>query len=81
MIIGEWARELGAKVEGRQVSSAKSWLSHQAVDRSSDILPWAGASDVEKVSPVVASASYLTTSAKHGTTVTQATNWKTKMWL
>ncbi|OIQ26577.1 Hsp70 family protein [uncultured Vibrio sp.] len=59
VIIGEWARELGAKVEGRQVASAKSWLSHQAVDRESDILPWAGASDVEKVSPVVASASYL----------------------
>ncbi|MDC5840554.1 hsp70 family protein [Vibrio europaeus] len=59
MIVGEWARELGAKVEGRQVSSAKSWLSHQAVDRSSDILPWAGATDVDKVSPVIASASYL----------------------
>ncbi|MDC5852956.1 Hsp70 family protein [Vibrio europaeus] len=59
VIIGEWARELGAKVEGRQVSSAKSWLSHQAVDRSSDILPWAGATDVDKVSPVIASASYL----------------------
>lgn len=59
VIIGEWARELGAKVEGRQVSSAKSWLSHQAVDRRSDILPWAGADDVDKVSPVIASASYL----------------------
>ncbi|EGQ9233130.1 TPA: Hsp70 family protein [Vibrio alginolyticus] len=59
LIVGEWARELGAKVEGRQVSSAKSWLSHQAVDRSSDILPWAGAQDVDKVSPVIASASYL----------------------
>nr|WP_321384153.1 Hsp70 family protein [uncultured Vibrio sp.] len=59
VIVGEWARELGAKVEGRQVSSAKSWLSHQAVDRSSDILPWAGAHDVDKVSPVIASASYL----------------------
>ncbi|MCW8335011.1 Hsp70 family protein [Vibrio paucivorans] len=59
VIVGEWARELGAKVEGRQVSSAKSWLSHQAVDRSSEILPWAGAADVEKVSPVIASASYL----------------------
>ncbi|UAB68997.1 hsp70 family protein [Vibrio sp. SCSIO 43132] len=58
-IVGEWARELGAKVEGRQVSSAKSWLSHQAVDRRSEILPWAGASDVEKVSPLIASASYL----------------------
>ncbi|ELB2089261.1 hsp70 family protein [Vibrio parahaemolyticus] len=59
VIVGEWARELGAKVEGRQVSSAKSWLSHQAVDRNSDILPWAGAQDVDKVSPVTASASYL----------------------
>ncbi|HBC3986395.1 TPA: hsp70 family protein [Vibrio parahaemolyticus] len=59
VIVGEWARELGVKVEGRQVSSAKSWLSHQAVDRNSDILPWAGAQDVDKVSPVIASASYL----------------------
>ncbi|OED93293.1 Hsp70 family protein [Vibrio breoganii] len=59
VIIGEWARELGSQVEGRQVSSAKSWLSHASVDRESDILPWAGADDVEKVSPVIASASYL----------------------
>jgi molecular chaperone DnaK (HSP70) len=59
VIIGEWARTLGAKTEGRQVASAKSWLSHQGVDRSEAILPWAGAADVEKVSPVIASASYL----------------------
>ena len=59
VIIGEWARELGAKVEGRQVASAKSWLSHPNADRRSDILPWAGAQDVDKVSPVIASASYL----------------------
>ncbi|UGA57564.1 Hsp70 family protein [Vibrio sp. VB16] len=58
-IIGEWARELGAKVEGRQISSAKSWLSHQAVDRESDILPWVAGNDVDKVSPVTATASYL----------------------
>ncbi len=58
VIIGEWARELGAKVEGRQVSSAKSWLSHQGVDRRAEILPWAS-KDCEKVSPLVASASYL----------------------
>ncbi|MCG7498780.1 hsp70 family protein [Vibrio sp. Of7-15] len=58
-IIGDWARELGAKVEGRQVVSAKSWLSHTGVDRNSDILPWAATEGVEKVSPVIASASYL----------------------
>ncbi|MFT6985452.1 MAG: molecular chaperone DnaK (HSP70) [Psychromonas sp.] len=59
VVIGEWARELGAKVDGRQVVSAKSWLSHPQVDRSADILPWAGAEGVTKVSPVLASASYL----------------------
>ncbi|MCG3725658.1 molecular chaperone DnaK [Vibrio cincinnatiensis] len=59
VIIGEWARELGSKVAGRHVSSAKSWLSHQSVDRTANVLPWAGANDVEKVSPVIASASYL----------------------
>jgi molecular chaperone DnaK (HSP70) len=59
VVIGEWARELGAKVDGRQVVSAKSWLSHPQVDRNADILPWAGAKGVAKVSPVLASASYL----------------------
>ncbi|MEH6451753.1 MAG: Hsp70 family protein [Psychromonas sp.] len=58
-VIGEWARELGSKVDGRQVVSAKSWLSHPQVDRSADILPWTGAEGVAKVSPVHASASYL----------------------
>ncbi|MGF1703988.1 hsp70 family protein [Photobacterium makurazakiensis] len=58
-IIGELARDLGAKVEGRQVVSAKSWLSHAGVDRSEAILPWSSNNNVEKVSPVVASASYL----------------------
>jgi len=59
VVIGEWARELGAKVEGRQVVSAKSWLSHPQVDRSADILPWESAEGITKVSPVLASASYL----------------------
>ena len=39
---GTWGRELGAKVEGRLVSSAKSWLSHDQVDRTAPILPWGG---------------------------------------
>ncbi|MGB7995972.1 MAG: molecular chaperone DnaK, partial [Photobacterium halotolerans] len=50
-LIGEYARELGAKVEGRQVTSAKSWLSHTGVDRNQPILPWAASSGVQKVSP------------------------------
>ncbi|MDB5726992.1 MAG: molecular chaperone DnaK, partial [Noviherbaspirillum sp.] len=58
-VIGQLARRLGAQVPGRLVASAKSWLSHAAVDRLAPILPWGAAADVPKVSPVEASASYL----------------------
>jgi molecular chaperone DnaK (HSP70) len=58
-VIGNLARQLGAQVPGRLVASAKSWLSHDAVDRLAPILPWGAADDVDKVSPVAATASYL----------------------
>lgn len=58
-VLGSLARELGAQVPGRVVTSAKSWLSHPSVDRSASILPWGAAEDVPKVSPLAASASYL----------------------
>ncbi|PIE40980.1 MAG: molecular chaperone DnaK [Gammaproteobacteria bacterium] len=57
-IVGAWGRDLGAKVDGRLVASAKSWLCHSGVDRTSPILPW-GSEGVEKISPLVASSSYL----------------------
>jgi molecular chaperone DnaK (HSP70) len=59
VVIGALARKLGAQVPGRLVASAKSWLSHAAVDRLAPILPWGAGADVPKVSPVEASASYL----------------------
>ena len=58
-IIGEAARLLGAKTQGRFVTSAKSWLSHPSVDHTADILPWNQDNDIQKVSPLEASASYL----------------------
>ncbi|MEI7840681.1 MAG: Hsp70 family protein [Methylococcaceae bacterium] len=58
-ILGEAARVLGAKTKGRFVTSAKSWLSHPSVDSSAAILPWGASDDVQKVSPLEASASYL----------------------
>lgn len=58
-IVGELARLLGSKSHGRLVVSAKSWLSHSAVDRSAAILPWGATDDVPKVSPLEASAGYL----------------------
>jgi len=58
-VAGIFAREHGAKVPGRLVSSAKSWLSHAGVDRRAAILPWTAAEDVSRVSPVTASSAYL----------------------
>ena len=59
VVIGHYARQLGAQSPGRLVASAKSWLSHAAVDRLAPILPWGALDEVLKVSPVEASASYL----------------------
>jgi hypothetical protein len=58
-VVGELARRLAAQSPGRGVASAKSWLSHAAVDRLAPILPWGAPAEVPKVSPVAASASYL----------------------
>src|SRR5262249_32085788 len=38
-IVGMMARDQGALVPGRQVSSAKSWLCQSAIDRTANILP------------------------------------------
>ncbi len=57
--VGSFARAHGAKVPGRLVSSAKSWLCHAGVDRRDEILPWKGPEGVQKLSPVLASSRYL----------------------
>jgi len=54
-IVGEFARWQGARVPGRLISSAKSWLCHPGVDRAAPILPWGAGPDVTKVSPTEAS--------------------------
>jgi molecular chaperone DnaK (HSP70) len=54
--VGELARGQGARVPGRLVSSAKSWLCHAGVDRTAAILPWGADTEVGRVSPVEASA-------------------------
>jgi hypothetical protein len=59
VIVGEFARWSGARVPGRLVASAKSWLCHAGVDRSAPILPWGAPPEVKKVSPVEASARLL----------------------
>jgi hypothetical protein len=56
LIVGEFARWQGARVPGRLVASAKSWLCHNGVDRTAPILPWGAPADVKKISPTHASA-------------------------
>jgi molecular chaperone DnaK (HSP70) len=58
-VVGKLARLLGASTPGRLVASAKSWLSHNGVDRTAPILPWGAPGEVPKISPLAASASYL----------------------
>jgi molecular chaperone DnaK (HSP70) len=57
--IGEWARAHGSQVPARLVSSAKSWLSHPGLDRSSPLLPWQAPPDVPRISPVDAAVRFL----------------------
>ncbi len=65
--VGTFARERGAELPHRLVSSAKSWLCNPSIDRTAQVLPFRGANreldeamaSGERVSPVNASARYL----------------------
>ncbi len=59
VVVGKLAQKRGAENAGRLVSSAKSWLSHAGVDRTSALLPVNAPEGVEKISPVDASTQYL----------------------
>jgi len=55
---GQYARKLGSTQPGRVVSSAKSWLCSESIDRMAAVLP-AGSQDTRKISPLEASSAYL----------------------
>ncbi len=66
MAVGEYARNRGAELPQRLISSSKSWLCNTLVDRNAPILPWEGTvagspgGKGRKLSPVEASAAILT---------------------
>lgn len=64
-IVGAFAREHGAQVPDRLVTSAKSWLSNPHVDPQSAVLPWNSEIESGKISAVAASRLYLE-HLKHG---------------
>ena len=59
MVTGVLARDQGALVPSRQVSSAKSWLTYPGVDRRAGILPAQAEPPQPMISPVEASSRYL----------------------
>jgi molecular chaperone DnaK (HSP70) len=59
VVSGVFARDEGALLPARQISSAKSWLSNPHVDRTAALLPW-GNEGGPRLSPVDASARLLT---------------------
>jgi len=58
-VVGEFARDRGSEVPAQLISSAKSWLCHDMVDRNKAILPWQAPAEIRKYSPVQASAMIL----------------------
>ncbi len=54
--VGEYARERGAEIPNRLISSSKSWLCNTLVDRNSPILPWNAGDETMKRSPVEAAS-------------------------
>jgi hypothetical protein len=58
-IVGRFARDHGALVPDRLVTSAKSWLSNPHVDPKQKILPWRSEITEEKLSPLECSRRYL----------------------
>ncbi|MFA5700322.1 MAG: hypothetical protein WC913_03495, partial [Desulfuromonas sp.] len=57
--IGMFAREHGAEVPERLVSSAKSWLGNPYNDPYQKILPWQSPLEERKISPLKAQTFYL----------------------
>ena len=58
-IVGQFARDHGAMVPDRLVTSAKSWLSNPHIDPKQRTLPWRSDSAEEKLSPFDCSCRYL----------------------
>jgi molecular chaperone DnaK (HSP70) len=58
-IVGQFARDRGALVPDRLLTSAKSWLSNPHIDPKQRILPWRSDIAEEKLSPLECSRRYL----------------------
>ncbi|MFH1672562.1 MAG: Hsp70 family protein [Pseudomonadota bacterium] len=58
-VAGTFARERGAEVPDRLISSSKSWFSVAGVDPTAPLLPWGAAEEILHISPIEASSRLL----------------------
>lgn len=58
-VVGQLAQEQGVRVPTRLIQSAKSWLCHAAANRRDKILPFEAGPEIQRLSPVEATARYL----------------------
>jgi molecular chaperone DnaK (HSP70) len=59
MIVGHFARDHGALIPDRLITSAKSWLSNFHIDPRKPVLPWKADINESKLSPLECSRLYL----------------------
>jgi molecular chaperone DnaK (HSP70) len=59
MVVGSYARAVASRLPGKVVSSAKSWLCCENLDRREDILPFDRNPPPRRISPVVAARLFL----------------------
>jgi molecular chaperone DnaK (HSP70) len=57
--VGVFARDRGAELPSRMISSAKSWLCHHGIDRREKILPLEAEDETERLSPLGACSEIL----------------------
>jgi molecular chaperone DnaK (HSP70) len=58
-VVGMYARERGAELPSRTITSAKSWLCHTGIDRREKNLPFESEEVTNKMSPLEACAEFL----------------------
>lgn len=58
-VLGNYARDIGAQIPERLISSAKSWLANQGTSATAVKLPWNGQISEPKLTPVEATQAYL----------------------
>lgn len=57
--VGAFARKASSQTPGKVISSAKSWLCSQNIDRTAKVLPWNRGNEDRQISPLEASARLL----------------------